>query len=104
MLFRPANSHAFRGRLTDLQPLSRTPASHVHSHAYPSPLPPRYPSTSFNSAEIVIQSHVRCTCAKMADLDGSYYDDGMGDDPVKMADLNGSSDDSADTPPYRDTL
>ena len=54
---------------------------------------------------------MRCTCAKMADLEGSYYDDGMGDDAVKMADLNGSSDDdmgeahcSADTPPYRDTL
>ena len=47
----------------------------------------------------------------MADLDGSSYDDGMGDDAVKMADLNGSSDDdmgeahcSADTSPYRDTL
>ena len=31
---RPANSHAFRGRLTHLQPLSRTPTSHVHSHTY----------------------------------------------------------------------
>ena len=28
----------------------------------------------------------------MADLDGSYYDDGMGNDFVKMADLNGCSD------------
>ena len=59
----------------------------------------------------------------MADLDGSYYDDDMGDDLVKMAnlngcsdnddmgkmaDLNGSSDDdmgeahcSADTPPKK---
>ena len=45
----------------------------------------------------------------MADLDGSY-DYGMGDDPDKMADLNGSSDNdkgdreahcSADTPPKK---
>ena len=37
---------------------------------------------------------MRCTCAK---IDGSYYDDGMGDDAVKMADLNGSSDDDMGT-------
>ena len=34
---------------------------------------------------------MRCTCAK---IDGSYYDNDMGDDAVKMADLNGSSDDN----------